>query len=999
MFVIWKSMNKYLYLLLLATIPAVAQKKPIEYVNTLIGTHNSRWEQFPGATRPFGMVKLSPDNQEQGWKAGYEYTIENIAGFSHIHSWTMGGLLLMPTTGELKIQPGTEKDPDRGYRSRFNHNNEKGEPGYYTVVLDDYKIKAELTTTNRTGFHRYTFPKSDSARILIDLLTPTEYGYEMSWSQIKKVSNTEIEGFVYQQSLRKANFNEYVLNFVIRFSKPFESMNGWVQEDVLRNTEFISGGFEHRDVGSFVNFKTKEGEQIMVQVGISLVSVEQARLNLETELNPFNWNFDQVVADSKAEWNKLLSTIEVQSKDEDLKTKFYTNMYRAYSGRSVWSDVNGKYIDMYEKEQTMANGPLYGSDGHWITFWNLNQLWSLATPALANNWVVSMLEIYDKGGWIPRGPTGIEYSGIMVAAHEISLLTNAYHKGIRNYDVNKLYEAITKLQTEPGRPHEGGGYVGNRHLKDYKQLGYVPDDIGPVSNTLAYAYDDWTVAQMAKALGKEKDYKTFMKRSLNYRNVFDKEVGYMRRKNRDGSWAHFSPFGDVAWLGSGFVEGNAWQYTYFVPHDLSGLIELMGKDEFNNRLEKGFETSAQHNFNSEHLGSNSLDGMGVLPVNHGNQPNMQAAYLFNYGQKPWLTQKWANEIMNKYYGTSPMNGWLGDEDEGQMGAWFTMSAIGLFEMDGGASVKPIYEIGTPKFEKTIIHLDPAYYTGGTFVIEAKNVSDKNIYIQSATLNGKPLNKAWFYHEELVSGGSLVLKMGPKPNEKWGSSADAVPPSLSNTLTKTEIDSILKYDRTKEELDEWNRAVKAYYYHRKEHFESLPNTPGEIIFLGNSITDGAEWFELLGGNPNIKNRGIGGDDTDGVLERLNEVTSSNPAKVFIMIGTNDLAYGKSTDHVVNNHQKIIQQIRTNSPSTKIYMQSVLPVDDALHFTRPNAAMLEINKRTKAYCDNNEITYIDLVPLFSDRDGKLNKQYSIDVLHLNAKGYQKWIEVVKKYVDEK
>jgi len=993
-------MKSIIYLLIIFSLPVAAQKRPVDYVNTLIGSHDSRWMQFPGPSRPFGMVKLSPDNQETGWKAGYEYDIDNIAGFSHIHSWTMAGLLTMPTVGKLETIPGKEKDPDSGYRSRIDHKTEVAEAGYYSVLLEDHKIKAELTSTTRAGFHRYTFPESDSARILVDLLTPSEYGYELSYAHIQKVNSREIEGMAYQQALRKANYNEYVLHFVMRFSKPFESMNGWVEDNIIRNQDFISSGFEHRDIGAFLNFKTRAGEQILVQVGISLVSIEQARLNLETELNPFDWNFEKVVEDSKNEWNKLLSAIVVETKDERLKTKFYTNMYRAYVGRTIWSDVNGKYIDMYEKVQTMANPeqPVYGGDAFWITFWNLNQLWSLATPEIANRWVVSMLEIYDKGGWLPKGPTGIEYSGIMVASHQISLLTNAYHKGIRNFDVKKMYEAITKLQTEPGRPHEGGGYVGNRHLKDYKELGYVPDDAGPVSNTLAYAYDDWTVAQMAKALGKEKDYKMYTKRAFNYRNAYDPEVGYMRRKNRDGTWASFSPFGDVAWLGSGFVEGNAWQYTYFVPHDLSGLIELMGKDEFNNRLEKGFEKSAEHNFNSENLGSNSLEGMGVLPINHGNQPNMQAAYLFNHSQKPWLTQKWANEIMEKYYGDTPEKGWLGDEDQGQMGAWFVMSAIGLFEMDGGASVKPIYEIGTPKFDKATINLDAKYYKGGKFTIETKNVSAENIYIQSATLNGRPLNKPWFYHEELVNGGSLVLKMGPKPNEKWGSSPEAVPPSLSNTLTKAEKDSIMNYDRFLEELAEWNRAVKAYYYHRKEHFETLPNTPKEIIFLGNSITDGAEWFELFDANPRIRNRGIGGDDTDGVLERLNEVTSSQPAQIFIMIGTNDLAYGKSIDHIAGNHKKIIEQIRKDSPRTEIYMQSILPVEDAIHTTRPNASMLELNRRLKAYCDEAGVTYIDLVPVFSDEKGKLNKKYSIDGLHLNGAGYLKWAEVIKKYIED-
>ncbi|MBI9067068.1 MAG: GH92 family glycosyl hydrolase [Salinivirgaceae bacterium] len=976
-------------------------KKPVDYVDPLIGSHDSRWIMFPGPTVPFGMVKLSPDNQELGWKAGYEYDINNIAGFSHIHSWTMAGLLTIPTIGPLKIQPGTEKNPERGYRSKFKHENETASAGYYSVFLDDYKVKAELTTTTRTGFQRYTYPKTDSARVLIDLLTPSEYGYELSYTQIKKVSDTEIEGVSYQQSLRKANYNEYTLHFVMRFNKPFKTFNGWVKEDIMRNVESISSGFDHKDVGAFVEFETEAGEQIMVQTGISLVSVEQARLNLETELNAYNWNFDKVVTDAKQTWNTLLSTIEVEGGSEADKTKFYTNMYRSYAGRTTWSDVNGKYVDMYEKVQQLpdATMPVYGSDGFWITFWNLNQLWSLATPDITNKWVNSFLEISDKGGWLAKGPTGIEYSGIMVASHQISFIVSAYQKGIRNYDVEKAYKAANKLQTIPGQAHEAGGYVGNRHLESYMKYGFVPDNIGPVSNTLAYAYDDWTVGQFALALNKQSDFKTFTKRAFNYKNVFDPEVGYVRRKNADSSWVeNFKPFGDVAWLGSGYVEGNAWQYTYFVPHDVHGLISLMGKDEFNKRLEEGFKTSAPHKFNSEHLGSNSLDGMGILPINHGNQPNMQASYLFNYSGKPWLTQKWASEIMANYYGTTPEGGWLGDEDQGQMGAWYVMSAMGLFEMDGGASVKPVYEIGSPKFEKITIHLDEKYYPGGTFVIEAKNASKENVYIQSAKLNGESLNKPWFYHSELVKGGTLQLKMGSKPNTKWGSKAEDAPPSLSTVLDSNEVSEIMKYDKFAEDMEAWNKAMKAYYYHKKEHFESLPNTENEIIFLGNSITDGAEWFELFGGNPNIKNRGIGGDDTDGILDRLTEVTESHPAKVFMMIGTNDLAYGKSVDYVLNNYRKIIAQIQTESPKTEIYVQSVLPVDDAVHYTRPNASILKINEGLIQITKEQSITYIDLTEAFKTDTGKLNPIYSIDGLHVNGKGYLIWKDIINKYVTE-
>ncbi len=994
-------MKKLLFLFALFIFQnSVGQKQATDYVDPMIGSHDSRWILFPGPTRPFGMVKLSPDNQDLGWKAGYEYDIDNIAGFSHIHSWTMAGIRTMPTVGELKINEGSEKHPERGYRSRFSHDNEHAETGYYSVVLDDYDVTAEMTTTKRAGFQRYTFPKSKEARILVDLLIPSEYGYEISYTEITKVSDTEIQGISYQQSLRKANYNEYVLHFVMRFDKPFKSLNGWVKEEILTDVDKVSSGFGHKDVGVFLAYETEKGEQIQVQTGISLVSVEQARLNLETEMNPFNWNFDAVVKDSKKEWNTLLSSIEIEDTREELKTKFYTNLYRVYAGRTTWSDVNGKYMDMYEKEQQLSdpNMPLYGSDGFWISFWNLNQVWSLATPEIANNWVKSMLEIYDKGGWLPKGPTGIEYSAIMVASHQISLLTNAYHKGIRNYDAEKLYEAISKIQTEPGKPHEAGGYVGNRHLKSYMEKGYVPDKVGPVSNTLAYAYDDWTVAQMAKALGKEKDYKHYTKRAFNYKNVFDPSVGYMRRKHEDGTWVdNFKVYGDVTWLGSGYVEGNAWQYTFFVPHDVNGLIDLVGKDEFNKRLNDGFETSAPHKFNSEHLGSNSLDGMGVLPINHGNQPNMQAAYLFNYSGKPWLTQKWANEIMDNYYGDDPIGGWKGDEDQGQMGAWYVMSSMGLFQMDGGASVSPIYEIGSPQFEKVTINLDPKYYKGGTFIIEAKNVSAKNSYIQSASLNGKPLSKTWFYHNELINGGSLVLEMGSEPNKIWGANAADAPPSMSTVLSKEEIDEVMVYDKFAEELAEWNRAIKAYYYHKKEHFELLPNTKNEIIFLGNSITDGAEWFELFE-NPNIKNRGIGGDDTDGVIERLTEVTESHPEKIFIMIGTNDLAYGKSVEHVNENHKKIVAQIKKDSPNTKIYMQSILPVDDAVHYTRPNISINKINSALKELATQENLIYIDLSTAFSDENGKLSKEFSIDGLHINGLGYQKWKKIIEKYVNE-
>jgi len=332
-----------------------------------------------------------------------------------------------------------------------------------------------------------------------------------------------------------------------------------------------------------------------------------------------------------------------------------------------------------------------------------------------------------------------------------------------------------------------------------------------------------------------------------------------------------------------------------------------------------------------------------------------------------------------------------------MGGWFVMSAMGLFQMDGGASVNPVYEIGSPIFEKTTIQLDSNYYPGGTFVIEAKNVSRENKYIQSAKLNGNKLDKPWFYHSELVAGGKLELRMGSQPNKEWGSKSEDAPPSMSTLLSEDEIDEIMAYDKFAEDMEAWNKAVRAYYYHKKEHFETLADMDNEIIFLGNSITDNCEWAELFQ-NPNIKNRGIGGDDTDGILERLSEVTSSNPSKIFIMIGTNDLAYGKSVDHVVSNYYRIIDSIQKHSPNTKIYIQSVLPVEDAIHTTRKNSEIIKINKQLEKLATEKGAKYIDLFSIFATKDNKLNLDYSIDGLHINGKGYLVWKKAIQEYVNE-
>jgi predicted alpha-1,2-mannosidase len=828
-----KKLNYVLLLICIITLCRCSEKKePVDYVNPMLGTSGNRWMLFPGPCLPFGMVKLSPDNtDEYVLDAGYEYKNNSISGFGHVHSWMTGSFLTMPATGEIKILPGTKDDTISGYRSAIDHNTEMASPGYYSVILKKYGIKAELTATTRGGFQRYTFPKTDEGHILFDLQVIEEDKPTIIEASVRKINDTEIEGSV----KRVLGWNEYTLHFVAKFNRPFESMGGWQGSDIIGKTDEVRVSSDS-DIGAFLKFNVGTDQVVLMKTGISYVSVEQARLNMETEMNKFGWDFDAARMNAREIWNNLLGRIKIEGGSETDKMKFYTNLYRAYSARTIYSDVNGKYTDMCEKVQQLPDpdSPVYGCDAFWMTFWNLNQLWGLVTPDISGKWVKSLLEIYDKGGWLSNGPGGIEYSSIMVAEHEIPLMVGTWQKGIRDFDPEKAYKAMKEIQTTPSRPHECGGYAGNRNLVPYMSMGYVPADEGPVSNTLEYAYDDWCVAQMAKSLGKNDDYNYFMKRSQNWRNVFDHSTGYIRPKYEGGPWyEEFTPVNSAVGKEDNFgtrdyVEANAWQYTWFVPHDLKGLIGLIGKDEFNNRLETGFEKSRPI-FTSEF-------------VNHSNQPNMQAAWLFNYSGKPWLTQYWVREILDKYYGTDPFNGYPGDEDEGQMGAWYVMSAMGLFEMDGGASTDPVYELSGPIFKKITIQLDRKYFKGSKLTIEAKNSSSENRYIQSVSFNGKEIKNFWIKHSDLTAGGNLVFIMGPEPNKVWAT--DSEQPQIMdvpNIVTTPYITDTKKVFLTKDTVQIAcdNTGAEIYY--------TLDNTePGKSskLFCGPFIIDNSATIRMV-----------------------------------------------------------------------------------------------------------------------------------------------------------
>ncbi|MFV0506218.1 MAG: GH92 family glycosyl hydrolase [Bacteroidales bacterium] len=742
---------------------AFAQQTYADYVDTRIGTAHSRWMIAPGPWMPFSMVKMSPDNQNMGWQAGYQPSFESVGTFSHIHEWTMGGLGMMPTNGKLQIKVGDELNPDSGYRSRIDKNSEEAPIGFYKVRLSDTDILAEVTATERCGFHRYTFPKDKDGRVMIDLHIQAEYDYKLLDVEMKKVSGYRIEGRSHQISPRPHVWSndadqEYVVNFVIEFDQPIKAIGGWVNDELIKSDKISAK--EVKEAGMYVEFDTNKHPVVQSRSGISLVSIDNASENLEQEISKrFAWNYDAVVQNQKAVWNSYFARLSVDSNNYLEKERFYSNFFRSLC-RNTWSDVNGQWMSPDEKVEQLAHKDhvALGCDAFWNSFWNLNQFWNLLTPEWSSKWVNSQLAMYDANGWLAKGPAGMEYIPVMVAEHEIPLLVGAYQMGIRDFDKKKALEAMLKMQNTPAAP-VAGGFAGNRDLEVYLKYKYVPYDKGRFSNTLEYSYDDWAVSQYAKALGEDKLYEEFADRGNWWKNAIAHN-GYATLRDSTGKFMpDFDPF--QSGRNEEYVEGNAWQLTYFVPQDVPGLAKMIGKKSFIDRLNWGFEVSEPWRYNAPN------DQYWDYPVVQGNQQSMHFAFLFNWVQQPWLTQKWSRSIIEKYYGYGVANAYLGDEDQGQMSAWFIMASIGLFQTDGGASVNPVYEIASPLFRRVEIDLGKRYGRGEKFVIEAENASRKNIYVQSAELNGKPLVDFKFPASELLKGGKLKLVMGSEPNKEWG----------------------------------------------------------------------------------------------------------------------------------------------------------------------------------------------------------------------------------------
>lgn len=761
-------------------------KEPIDYVDPFIGT-DFFGHTFPGASLPNALVHLSPDIHTEGWTycAGYVYSESSLMGFSHTH-WSGvgmvngGEILLMPTTSnKLKIVPGSLENPDEGYRSRFDHKDEKASPGYYSVKLKDYDVNAELTATQRAGFHRYTFPKSMNSRIILDVGHQIGDMTQGEFSELKIIDNNRIEG------AKAAGLGK--VYFVAEFSKPFLYYGTF--DASYKTPESDGSVFPYKNaevgdkIGAFVQYHTEDNEEVLVKVGLSYTSIEGARKNLHQEIP--DWDFDAVRENAKKIWNKELSKITVNEATEDQKQIFTTALYRSLLSQYISQDVDGKYFGSDGEVHEAKGFDFYGSFSCWDTYRTQHPLMTLISPEHVNDYVKSIAAKVENYGWLPAQHFLNVYGESMVGDHLIPVIVDAYMKGYRDFDINLLYKAMRKKALELPKapvPHEAG----RSGLTFYLEKGYAPIDkvTEAVPNTLELAYDDWCIAQLAKELGKTKDYELFTKRAYNYKNVWDPKTKFMRPKKYDGQflpelgtneqeivkvgdhsyYKYFDPLLVGRRPNRHYTESNAWQYVWSVQHDPQGLIDLFGnKKQFIDKLDTFFEMSPIIS-PPKYVGVVGTIGQYV----QGNQPSHHVAYLYNYAGEPWKTQYRARQVTEEMYRVGP-GGLPGNDDMGSLSSWYILSSMGIYPMAPGSTT---YTIGSPIFGEVTLKLEK----NKTFTIRTLNNSKENKYIQSATLNGKTFNRTWITHEEITKGGTLQFKMGPRPNKKWGVSD--LPPSLT-----------------------------------------------------------------------------------------------------------------------------------------------------------------------------------------------------------------------------
>ena len=749
--------NKLCMLLLASGIglfSCAEQDLPKEYtdsVNVFIGT-GGHGHTFPGATLPHGMVQLSPDTRLFGWDAcsGYYYDDTSIMGFTHTHlSGTgigdYGDILFMPVVGEKPLIAGTAENPDEGYRSRFSHEQESARPGYYQVLLQDDSINVELTATLRAGLHRYTYPKASDARLIVDM-EPTIHGHQHPVTQIRVVNDSTIAGMKYTVGWAKRHY----VYFYAVFSSPFDYK-------LYSGTEYQSDSTSvtvntAKAVMSFRNLPA-DG-RVLAKVGISSVDEEGARLNVEAEIP--NWDFEGVMKQANTAWNEALGKIDIETSDNDSRTVFYTSLYHAFIQPSLASDVDGSYRTMGHEIKQDASYTNYTVFSLWDTFRAAHPLYTIVTPEQNQAFIRSLLRKYDEGGILPKWELASNETGTMIGYHAVSVIADAMMKKQCDFDVKKALEACIRssvYDTTGVTPMMDRQILNGKlmpvSIKYKNELGYIPCDKvgGSVSQGLEFAYNDWLIAQMMKEHNRKDLYDKYMELSRNYRNYFDPETKLMRGRLSDGSW--ITPFDPASvQRPSNYVEGNAWQWAWFVPQDVEGLMELVGgQKSFEAHLDTLFTTSSE--LTGDPNAAADVTGM-VGQYAHGNEPSHHIPYLYNYAGAPRKTQALVDHILRTLYHNDP-NGLSGNEDVGQMSAWYALSAMGFYSFCPG---RPVYEIGRPIFDKVTIHLS----NGKDFVIQAKNNSVENKYIRSMKLNGEDLAEPRFSHFDLMKGGELIFEM-------------------------------------------------------------------------------------------------------------------------------------------------------------------------------------------------------------------------------------------------
>lgn len=721
-------------------VPGYKGKNYSQLVNPLIGT-GGHGHTYPGATAPFGLVQLSPDTRLTGWDgcSGYHYSDSLMYGFSHTHlSGTgvsdYGDILLMPVTGKVIYNNGANGKP--GYRSRFSHSKEKARAGYYETYLNDYQIKAVLTATPRVGMHAYTFPQDKKAHILLDLV----HRDKVINASVEIVNNREVQG----HRVSKAWATNQHVYFVMQFSQPFGKhellVDGKTNTDSKAQNKSIKASFSFDDL--------KPNTPVLVKVGISAVSIAGARKNLETETP--DWNFDATRQKVQRAWNHELARIAVEGRTKKEQEIFYTAMYHSFIAPNVFSDVDGQYRGRDAKVHT-ANHQYFTVFSLWDTYRAAHPLYTLVQQKRTNDFIKTFLLQYQQDEILPVWELAGNETQCMIGYHAVPVIADAYMKGIRGYD-EKL--ALQAMQASAAQNKFGIGA--------YRTYGYVPASEEPesVSKTLEYAYDDWCIATMAKDMGQQQVYKDFIRRAQAYKNVFDKKTGFMRAKRENRWLAPFRP----AEVNFNYTEANSWQYSLYVPQDISGLAQMLGgKTKLEKWLDDLFTASTKIS------GRKQADITGLIgQYAHGNEPSHHMAYLYNYVNKPWKTQQRVAQILRTMYNNQP-DGLSGNEDCGQMSAWYVLSAMGFYPVTPGSNN---YVIGSPIFPKASIRLE----SGKTFSIEARNVSAENIYIQSVILNGKAYAKNYITHKDIVKGGTLTINMSKTPNRTWGIAASAAPES-------------------------------------------------------------------------------------------------------------------------------------------------------------------------------------------------------------------------------